>query len=183
MSDKLEENLKLRNSLSNTTTEGGFSLIEMLVVGAIIGILAVVSATIISSIIRSQNRTAATNNVRQNGNLVIDRFDRDMKQAKEVSGSGSSLIIKDVNSQDINWDCVPTSGSDGGYFTRNGIALTNKDPVTGTNVADCNVFSISGPVGSQLVKLKFSLGSGKDLSTSDLRVQVDFQSQFAVRSF
>ena len=66
------------------SSENGFTLIELLVVTAVMGVLAIVSATIISNVLRSQNKTNVTNEVRQNGDLVISKFERDVKQAESV---------------------------------------------------------------------------------------------------
>ena len=63
----------------------GFTLIELLVVTAILGILVGISSSVFVGILRSQNKTNATNEVRQNANLAIDLFERDIRSAQQIS--------------------------------------------------------------------------------------------------
>jgi len=102
----------------------GFTLIELLVVTAILGILVGISSTVFVGILRSQNKTNATNEVRQNANLAIDLFERDIRSASSIvglNGSTSSLepdttvglgfngiLVLLQDGSQIKWYCATT---------------------------------------------------------------------------
>jgi prepilin-type N-terminal cleavage/methylation domain-containing protein len=135
----------------------GFTLIELLITTLVMGLLAVVSANIISSVLKSQNKTTMVNEIRQNGDLVISKFERDVKQAQRVTtpvpGPGPhTSVTLDIDGTNVVWDCVT-------QFTRDTIVVTNDDTITGVSVATCD-FHVSGTPGTgipQIVRLVFNL--------------------------
>lgn len=173
----------------------GFTLIELLVVSALIGFLAVMSSTILSSILRSQNKTTIINEVRQNGNIVIDKFERDVKQAKEISpiGSGTNVTLTLYDGTPVTWDC---SGSN---FTRDPdgsgllapVSVTNSDLINGVQVNhtvanDCD-FTVTGSSGGgtpQLVQLIFTLEQGASApSRAEFEASVEFEVTVGTRAY
>lgn len=160
----------------------GFTLIELLVSTAVIGVLAVVSATIFNSILRSQNKTAIINEVRQNGNLVIDKFERDVKQAQSISPIGGPYtdVTLETSEGNIVWNCSTAQ------FTRNTISIINTDAVRGVQVdAGSCIFTVtpSSPVGSQIVTLEFTLTQITSTGKSELEASVRFRVTVGTRSF
>lgn len=171
------------NKIKNTK---GFTLVELLVVTAIIGILSVVSATTISNILRSQNKTTIVNEIRQNGNLLIDKFERDVRQASGVSSTSVTEIELTVDAGTIKWACDPIAGT----FERNGISIINDDKLTGVRVSgppgpDTCQFTVTdpSPVGTQIVTLGFQLQQG-DLAPgkSEFEAEVLFEVTVGTRS-
>jgi prepilin-type N-terminal cleavage/methylation domain-containing protein len=142
----------------------GFTLVELLVTTAIMGLLAIVSANIISSVLKSQNKTTMVSEVRQNGDLVIAKFERDVKQAQSIMPTGvSRSITLDVDGTNVDWACtdevlVPATS---GVFTRATQVVTNVDPERGVSVYNCN-FNVSDPNEGvpQIVQLEFNLRQG-----------------------
>ncbi len=141
----------------------GFTLIELLVTTAVMGLLAMVSANIISSVLKSQNKTMMVNEVRQNGDLVITKFGRDVKQAQSITltvpGPGPhTSVTLDIDGTDVVWQCN-NEGATSGDFTRNTQVVTNDDPERGVSVYDCS-FNVSGNPSTgtpQIVQLVFNL--------------------------
>lgn len=159
----------------------GFTLIELLVSTAVIAVLAVVSATIFNSILRSQNKTSIVNEVRQNGNLVIDKFERDVKQAKSILPTGGpphTAVTLTTSGGDVEWDCTAA-----GQLTRNSISIINTDAVRGVQVDSCT-FTVtpSSPVNTQIVTFKFTLTQITSTGKSELEASVLFRVTVGTRS-
>ena len=161
----------------------GFTLIELLVTTAVISILGVPSAVIISSILRSQNKTAVINEVRQNGDYVISRFERDVKQAESICRTQPSVpptcdgITGAPNPNSIDLLPGPTIWACNGVeLLRNGVTMLNQDTENGVSVETCS-FTVSpsaGSSGTQIVKLDFRLRQRSDLGTQEFRISEPF---------
>lgn len=166
----------------NKLSKKGFTLIELLVVTAIIGILAIVSATIFSSILRSQNKIGIINEVRQNGNIVIDKFDRDVKQSISITPPGVStkIIMNTHDSGTVEWECV---GGAALTITRNTENVINVDSIGGVQLVPgrCE-FNVSGPSRTQIVKFDFDLEQRTDITgKSELTTRVPFEVTIGTR--
>ncbi len=138
----------------------GFTLIELLVTTVVMGLLAVVSANIISSVLKSQNKTAMVNEVRQNGDLVIAKLERDVRNAKGISplGTSTSITLDIDGTPSVVWACA-NEGATSGVFRRATRVVTNDDPERGVSVYGCS-FIVSGNPGTgtpQIVQLVFNL--------------------------
>lgn len=167
----------------------GFTLIELLVVTALIGVLGVISAVVISSILRSQNKTAIINEVRQNGDLVISKFERDVKQASQVCitggascpGSETSVTLQTPTAPagGLIWDCVND-------FRRDGVSVINTDPTNGVEVESCS-FIVSAGGGTtgvpQIVTLDFRLKQISDLGNQEFHISEPFRVTVGTRAY
>lgn len=181
---------------NKSSSHKGFTLIELLVVTAVMGILAVVSATIISNVLRSANKTNIINEIRQNGNLVIDKFERELKQAERVcitillpldcEGIGDGVTVT-VGTESFDWAC----NTGNGRFTRDGQSIINEDPISGVRVAntgdlkDCN-FTVSGNTDEgipQIVKLDFRLQQRNPAGASVFETLVPFEVTVGTRTY
>ncbi len=174
----------------------GFSLIEMLVVAAILGFLGVVSATIISQILSSQNKTLVTNNVKQNGDYATQVFERDVRSA------GIALVSPDPCTQnDCTLTLLSTSGATlqtwtcedetatkrvlkrqlGGVGTF--VAVTSSDDQSGTNIDTCaGIFDVNED-NENLVTIKFKLKSAVGLpDRPEFQASIDFILTVGMRS-
>lgn len=181
---------------NKSPSQKGFTLIELLVVTAVMGVLAIVSATVISNVLRSANKTNIINEVRQNGNIVIDKFERELKQAERVcitallplncEGTGSGVTVT-VGTDSFDWVC----NTGDGRFTRDGQSVINEDPTGGVRVAntgdlkDCN-FTVTGNTDEgipQIVKLDFRLQQRNPAGTSEFETSVPFEVTVGTRTY
>jgi prepilin-type N-terminal cleavage/methylation domain-containing protein len=177
----------------------GFTLIELLVVTAIIGILIGISTTVFIGVLRSQNKTNVTNEVRQNAIHALDLFERDVRSADSVTPIGATDTITanyTQASESVTWVCVKEVGVDGhGFFTRQvGTGpteiVTNNDKVSGVDI-DCiddvsstDPFSVSGSADSWIIGLDFTAKQGVDAPTrSDFGVELKFETTVGTRQF
>lgn len=155
----------------------GFTLIELLVVTAIIGVLAIISAIVFNSILRSQNKTTIVNEVRQNGNLVIDKFERDIRGARFIEfdeDDDEIITVQSVNSS-IVWLC------DGDNLLRRGENLLNRDPHGGVKLVDCR-FNVTSSQ-PQLVLFNFTLEQRNQAQKAEFESKVEFQTTISTRAY
>ncbi|OGY26393.1 MAG: hypothetical protein A2Z24_01255 [Candidatus Woykebacteria bacterium RBG_16_44_10] len=148
------------------------------------GLLAIVSANIVSNVLRSQNKTNIVNEVRQNGDLVIDKFERDVKQASGITQISSTNVELDIGGTAVGWDCT------GNSFTRDGVSVTSTEPITGVQIVDTPAhlceFVVTGTGGAgipQIVKLDFTLEQRNTASASELQSQVPFSVTVGTRAY
>ena len=169
----------------------GFTLLEILVVMAILGILIGISSSVFISILRSQNKTQVIIEVRQNADLVINLIERDVRDASNLSLSQTNFandtLTIDKN-LDITWVCVEESAGVNGHFTRQiegGLAetVTNDDTVRGVSVDCGGVFGVTGST-SFIVRVKFSMKQGVEAPTrNDFNINLPFETTVGTRSF
>lgn len=185
----------------------GFTLIELLVVTAILGILVGISSTVFVGILRSQNKTNATNEVRQNANLVIDLFERDIRSASAINWLPANAVPPaqtayfnsiSVDLQDggtVEWICeIESAGVNGGLrrdtdtADSNPLQVTNFDPKSGVNI-DCldsngnGAFQLTGGSNNQLVTLEFTAKQGVDApARNDYQIELKFRTTLGIRN-
>ncbi len=176
-------------------SQKGFTLIELLVVTAILGILIGISTTVFIGILRSQNKTNVTNEVRQNAIHAIDLFERDVRDADNISSSGPNTVtITKPDLTEITWVCTDATGGNNGLFTRtvNGGTpeeITNTNKTAGVDI-ECvetdgvDAFNVSGDANSTIVKLDFTAKQGVGAPTrNDFNVIVKFETTVGTRKF
>ncbi|HEX7456533.1 MAG TPA: type II secretion system protein [Candidatus Nanoarchaeia archaeon] len=165
----------------------GFTLIELLVSTAIIGILAVVSAVVVTNILRSQNKNTVINEIRQNGDFVIAKFERDVKAASRIeclgvpppcSGVGVTLINDDGGT--VSWSLSGTSITrDDGTGAE---SVTSTDPARGVEVTSCLFTVTEGP--PSLVTWEFDLQQGANApGKTEFQVDEPFRVSVGTRRF
>ncbi len=169
-----------------STHSKGFTLIELLVVTALVGVLAVLSATVFNSILKSQNKTAVINEARQNGDLAMDKFERDIKQASNVTFDSpippSTKVTKvtiDLDGPvDAIWECT------GNEITRNSLSVLNQDTTNGIMlITDSCEFIEGGSSQSQLVTWEFDLTQRRtSVGKAEFEIKVPFRTSVGTRA-
>ena len=182
----------------------GFTLIELLIVTAVVSVLAVLSAQIVVSVLRSQNKTAAINNVRQNGDHVLNAIERDIRQSESIRYAWPGypfftaiklVIATSSGTATVVWACKTVAGGPRYIGRQVGsgplIPVRSNDPDTGTDVETCaEVFRISPepmPITDLVlppwrVKISFDLENARNLpDISELKANQHFQATFSSR--
>lgn len=66
----------------------GFTLLEMVVVIAVMGVLGVIFTDILVQTLRGENKVKALNRVKQNGQMVLERLTNEIRQAQNIVCAG-----------------------------------------------------------------------------------------------
>jgi prepilin-type N-terminal cleavage/methylation domain-containing protein len=163
----------------------GFTLIELLVATAVMGLLAMVSANIISSVLKSQNKTTIINEIRQNGDSAIARFERDAKQARGITPVGLgpfTSVTLDIDGVNVVWACQA-----GGAISRDGQAVTNNDPIKGVQWTTCGFSEVTDNAGQtipQVVTLRFTMTQAANApGRTEFEASEDFQVTVGTRAY
>jgi prepilin-type N-terminal cleavage/methylation domain-containing protein len=168
----------------------GFTLLELLVVTAILGILIGVSSTAFIGILRSQNKINATNEVRQNANLAIELFERDARSASNIvpQTASNQVTLKEVDvGGDVVWACVESPGVNG-KITRNTASVTNEDPVDGVDILCGGALGgfafIVSTSETPIATFRFDALQGVDApARADFEITLPFETTVGVRDF
>lgn len=165
----------------------GFTLIELLVVTAIVGVLAVLSATVFNSILKSQNKTAVINEARQNGDLAMDKFERDIKQASNVTFDIAipTKVEIELDGPDAIWRCDdPIIGEITRDYNGSVGSVLNQDAITGIKlIAGSCKFTVRGTGQSQLVTWEFDLTQRRtSAGKAEFEIEVPFRTSVGTRA-
>lgn len=168
--------------------EKGFTLIEMLVAVSIVAILSTLSTEVVLSLVRSSNKTAVTNEAKQNGQTILDTFEKDVRSAKLVSlVSSTDLHLTMLNDSTVDYVCG-SGGVRNDYISRGGQIITNDDPDNGVNVqAGSCVFTVSSS-SPPLVKFNFTLTEPKNKALiasgrQEFKITVPFETTISLRNY
>jgi prepilin-type N-terminal cleavage/methylation domain-containing protein len=81
----------------------GFTLIEIVVVIAIIGIVTGITSDVFIQIIKASNKANIVTEVKQNGDSVLNQLDRIIRNAEEITAAGGKNYGQSWNS---NWTTI-----------------------------------------------------------------------------
>lgn len=162
----------------------GFTLLEILVSVAVIGILISVSSAIFINTIRSANKANATVEARENGANVLELFAKDVRSSADASPNGTSTsVLLNNSSGAITWNCDNTEGVITRQVGSAGsiLPVTNKDPQNGVSIKDCS-FETTSANGVYLVKILFTITQPSGVS-GDFSVNLPYSESYATRIF
>ena len=162
----------------------GFTLIELLVVVAILGVLAVTSSQIVVSVLRSQNKSAVENEVRQNGDFLINKFERDVRNAQTISPTGTTATTIELQqvgvASTIRWRCAATQ-IQRQVGSAAWVDVVNTHPVTGVRIDGACSFIITSQE-PHLVTFEFRLRQGASApNRAEFQISVPFRTSVSVR--
>lgn len=164
---------------------GGFTLLEVLVTTAIIGVLFIMASAIFINTVRSANKANITNEAKENASLVIQSLERDIRNASgyTINGSGSTLTLTYVGAANVVWQCQPAAGGANAYLTRQTFTVTNRDRTNGVSASGCQFLPTGGSGSTVLVTLNLAFTQGSSSGSSqDLQVLVSHTVSFSNRS-
>lgn len=154
----------------------GYTLIELVVVAAILGVIGVVSVSLFLSTLSGGGKSSGTNEVRSNGDFAITQMERMIRNAVRIeSCSANSITI-------LNPDDGITT------FTGVGNAIaSNSGILTGTNVqldGGINFSCIEPDDGSpSSVNISFILNKSNQITNRHEDVQVEFSTSVQLRAY
>ncbi len=167
----------------------GYTLLEILVATAVIGVLLTVSSAIFINTVLSNNKASIVTEAKENAALIQDTLERDVRGAATavVSGAGNvDLTLTFSSTPTVVWHCRAEAGGNNGYISRQVTGgtektLTNRDRYGGVSWSSCSFTASTGNV-SYLVRFVFSLTEGVGVHTSSPDLRVVESNQLSVTS-
>lgn len=155
--------------------QAGFTLVEILLSVALLGISASVASDIILTLIRTYNKTQVQNELEANGNFVIQKIEREAQGASSLSvdGTGKVLTIRKISGAvTTNYVYrIENSGSVGAVTRQIGSGV--KDTLTNTDLNGVAVnvgtssFALTSPSSSvQVLKIILNISQNGDATNN-----------------
>ncbi len=187
----------------------GFTLIEFLVVLGILALTVGSALLFLTSTLRGTNQANVTAEVKQNGQVVLDSLERQIRgaiSATELIGSGApagsssaiSLALPEgkyffvacFNSVGITsngWIGTVSSTSSSTPGAGQYVPLTNRDRTSGVEIV-CDSFRVtsasSGALNPPIVRVSFTVNQGVGApSRSDFKANVKFDTTISLRKY
>lgn len=183
------------NHKPTTNNQTGFTLIELLITIAVFSVLAIVGTDLFTSFLQGTNKAQVVAEVKQNGQLALEKAERLIRSSTVVSPDGTSkLSLTQRSGGDTVIEfvdgCRPPGclgpKSNGKIQTVTGSttqALTNTDTKNGVDVISAT-FSVTSTGGPQIVKIKLTLTQGVEApSRKDFVAQVDLETTATTRTY
>ncbi len=184
----------------------GFTLIEFIVVLGILGFIVTSTVLFLNSVLRGANQTNITQEVKQNGQVILDSLDKEIRGSIDVSGigvgpdyttielirpNGNPLYIKCLGATATQNDRIGTAvsasgppASDSGYTS-----ISNDNRVSGVEVTGCkfNIVTASVSQGATVpavVVVSFTVSQGLDAPyRQDFAASAPFVTTISLRAY
>jgi len=164
----------------------GFTLIELLVTVVVLSIVIFIGVDLFVNILKNNNKATITNEVRQNGQLVMAILERNIRESIEVSpiGQTKKLTLTKSNGANVEIECVDPTATENGKITLNGVSITNENKDSGVNVVgSCMMEAISTPPTPIIIVGRFEFEQSKFSPTrKDFVANISFNPTFSLRS-
>jgi prepilin-type N-terminal cleavage/methylation domain-containing protein len=157
----------------------GYTLIELVVVAAILGIIGVVSVSLFLTSLSGGGKSSGTNEVRANGDYAITQMERMIRNAIRINGA----CTEDMSSLSIlNADGNTTTFSllNGRIASNSGYITAQSSQVSGAIDFDCSQ-PIDGSPG--IVTVTFLLSKANALTNRFENVEVEFSTSVQLRTY
>ena len=161
----------------------GFSLIELLIVIAIISVVGTIATRSMSRTFFMGGKSTAINKIRENGDFAITEIERTIRSADRIvpgdpcfSGSNS------INLETLGNPGIPTNflGVSDGAITKSGTAITSDGVVLAGNINfECTPASTLNPAS---VRVSFTLRSQNNNRVAT-RFEETFQTTVQLRNY
>ena len=144
----------------------GFTLIELIIVIAILAITLTVTSDILISLVRSNNKTRVQNELEQQSNFVALKLEKELRDAGNIINAGSDeLTFTNENGDEITYLLTGSPS----YLQREGVPITSPHVPGGVSVTcPSGCFEVLG-ISPQRVNISLlfePVSSGGVLGTS-----------------
>lgn len=194
--------------LSATCYRNGFTLIEFLVVLALLSLTIGSALLFLTNLIKGANQANIVAETKQNGQVVLDSLEKMVRNAVSAeqltacaSGPDPNCLRLDVGSNKYLYikGCIPSFDNNEWIgVVEKDVSLpipgdsefksvTNQDPVSGVDIENCEfevIGSSDGDVSPAIVNLKFVAHQGSQApSRRDFQANVEFKTTISLRKY
>ncbi|MBI4035265.1 MAG: prepilin-type N-terminal cleavage/methylation domain-containing protein [Candidatus Chisholmbacteria bacterium] len=162
----------------------GYSLLELVVVVAATGVLAVVATNLFFSVTRGGTKVQLAAEVNQNGQIVLGVMERLIRNAYSVltcSGAAeTSLTVVDRTGQNVTFACENV-GTDESFIASNGARLTSEKVA----VSACSFKCVldQGGYRPPLVEIDFWLRQANTQAVTGETAEAEFKTSVGLRNY
>jgi prepilin-type N-terminal cleavage/methylation domain-containing protein len=108
-------------------TKRGFTLVELMIVVVLIAISVGVTGDVLTSLVRSYNKTQVTTEIEQQGNFVKLKLEKELRGARLVSSTSNRLSFTNSSGQQVSYEVTD------GVILRK-VGSGNSNPITSKTV-------------------------------------------------
>ena len=163
----------------------GYTLLELMIATAVIGILAIVATNLFFSVSRGGTQVQVTAEVNQNGEVVLGTLERIIRNSTGVTSTCTgeaveSLTVSDRYGRTIAFSCENV-GEDTGYIASNSARLTSENVA----VSACGFTCTQDPEGFRppLIEIDFSLRQAEGGALKGETSQQQFKTSVSLRNY
>jgi len=116
--------------ISKSKMPDGFTLVELLVVVAVLSIMGVLLLTIFTSSLRGSNKSQILSSIKQNGQAVLENMDKTIRSADRVvcvSSEDKTVVVVNKGNYTRYRFIKPTAAANG-YMQQENFALPSSPP-------------------------------------------------------
>lgn len=164
------------------SSPAGFTLIEILTVVVILAIVAAIGTNMFFTILRGSTKTRVLAEVKQNGGYALNVLERTIRNAKGLSGGGSSITIINPDDTTTIFSCQDINGDGINEILLDGASLTS-DKV---NVQGCSIFTVTeGEAGIRpdMVTIDFTLSQAGIVTRPEEEAVINFKTTVILRNY
>jgi prepilin-type N-terminal cleavage/methylation domain-containing protein len=178
-----------RHTLS--ANQKGFTLVELMLVIALLGISVGVTNDILMSLVRSNNKTQVMNEIEQQSNFVSSKIERELRDARIITSpsaasSSNSLIFETKDGDTVEYNLDSTAGILSRRVNTGSLVpiTSNNNPggvlVVGSPVSS-TPFSVSG-YNPQIVNINLMFSQAQAVASSSYKGHTTIQDTIVVRN-
>ncbi len=169
----------------------GVTLIELLIVMAVVGVMGAMLVTVFFNLLRGSSKTSAVSEVRQEGDYVLTSMTNSMRYGKRAvlstgacstpARSGPAITITTVDDASVTFTCPPTSS---GTLTKNdGTGSVQLFNVSESLVTACTFTCLQENLATlPTVGIQFTL-SKRNASKSEDTASIPFSTAVTLRNY
>jgi prepilin-type N-terminal cleavage/methylation domain-containing protein len=166
----------------------GFTLVEFLIVVAILGVIGTLVLSVLFTTFRVTRKADGLVELRQTGDAVASQVIRNIRYATELEFPNSCVgnintsyitIVESESSQRVTYSC--DSSINGGIITSNGDALIDENRF---NISDCSFSCIQSTVNEPpTIGITFKLHLLHNTNLSENQASVPFSTSVTLRNY